>query len=256
MVPSFSVVIPAFNSASSIELAIFSCLNQSFKPYEIIVIDDCSTDNTVPVIRNIQSRLESETLVRLRSTHCNSGPSTARNQGWNVALGDYIAFLDSDDQWHPRKLERTAAILNKHSNIQVLGHCNGHSATSTQLRQISQLSILIRNFSITPNVILKNEIVDRFDENMRHAEDHDLLLRLANTYPIHYLIGAGIPTVLGRRPLTAGGLSGNRSKMRLGEIYMYKKFLLRNLAAFFYFPLVAIIISAKLFLELLRVFNK
>ena len=253
---SFSVIIPAFNSALSIESAINSCLNQSLKPYEIIVIDDCSTDDTVDVVREIQSRLECETLVRLLSTSYNSGAATARNLGWNISVGDYIAFLDSDDQWHPLKLERIHAVLHKNLDIQVLGHGNENSATQTSLIQISRLSILIRNFSITPNLILRNDIEERFDENMRYTEDHDLLLRIANTRPIHQLVGAGIPTVLGRRPLTAGGLSGNRSKMRLGEIYMYKKFLLRNLAAFFYFPLVAIIISAKLFLELLRVFNK
>ena len=253
---SFSVIIPAFNSALSIESAINSCLNQSLKPYEIIVIDDCSTDNTVNVVRDVQSRLECETPVRLLSTCYNSGAATARNLGWNVSVGDYIAFLDSDDQWHPLKLESIHAVLHKNVDIQVLGHCNKNSARPTSLRQMSRLSILIRNFSITPNLILKNDIEERFDENMRYTEDHDLLLRIANTHPIHQLVGAGIPTVLGRRPMTAGGLSGNRSRMRLGELYMYKKFLLRNVAAFSYFPLVAIIILAKLFLEMLRAFNK
>ena len=256
MTSSFSVVIPAFNSALSIEFAIYSCLNQTLKPFEIIVIDDCSSDNTVHIVRDIQGRLACETLIRLLSTCCNSGPATARNLGWNVAIGDYIAFLDSDDQWHPLKLECIHAILHKNADIQVLGHCNGNSAKSTHLRQISRLSILIKNFSITPNLILKNEIDERFDENMRYTEDHDLLLRIADIYPIHQLIGAGIPTVLGRRPMTAGGLSGNRSRMRLGELYMYKKFLMRDVASFSHFPLIAVIILAKLILEMLRAINK
>jgi len=207
-------------------------------------------------VRDIQSRLKCETLVRLLSTNINSGAATARNIGWNISVGDYVAFLDSDDQWHPLKLERIHAVLHKNVNIQVLGHCNENSATQTSLMQVSRLSILIKNFTITPNLILRNDIEERFDENMRYTEDHDLLLRIANTLPIHQLVGAGIPTVLGRRPMTAGGLSGNRFRMRLGELYMYKKFLLRNVAAFFYFPLVSIIILAKLFLEILRVVNK
>lgn len=253
---SFSVIIPAFNSALSIEAAIKSCLDQSLKPSEIIVIDDCSTDNTVSVVRDIQSGLECETLVRLLSTCVNSGAATARNLGWNISVGDYVAFLDSDDQWHPLKLERIHAILHKNVNIQVLCHCNENSAAQTSLLRISRLSILIRNITITPNLILRNDIKERFDENMRYTEDHDLLLRIANTVPIHQLVGAGIPTVLGRRPMTAGGLSGNRFRMRLGEIYMYKKFLMRNVTAVVYFPLVFIIVLAKLFLEILRAFNK
>ena len=91
---------------------------------------------------------------------------------------------------------------------------------------------------------------------MRYTEDHDLLLRIADTYPIHQLIGAGIPTALGRRPMSAGGLSGNRSRMRLGELYMYKKFLMRDVASFSHLPLVAVIILAKLILEMLRAINK
>lgn len=256
MISSFSVVIPTFNSSSSIEFAIDSCLNQSLQPYEIIVIDDCSTDNTVHIVRDIQSRLECETVVRLLSTRCNSGPAAARNLGWNVAVGDYIAFLDSDDQWHPLKLECSHATLHKNIDIQVLGHCNGKSGTLIRLKQVSKLSILIKNFSITPNLILKNGIEERFDENMRYTEDHDLLLRIANTYPIHQLIGAGIPTILGRRPMTAGGLSGNRFRMRLGELYMYKKFLMRDVASFSYFPLIAAIVLAKLILEIPRVVNR
>ena len=126
----------------------------------------------------------------------------------------------------------------------------------TQLKQISRLSILIKNFCITPNLIFKNEVKERFDENMHYTEDHDLLLRIAERYQVYKLVGAGIPTDLGRRPMTAGGLSGNRFLMRLGELYMYKKFLMKNLASFSYFPLVTLIIFSKLILEMLRFIYK
>ena len=105
-------------------------------------------------------------------------------------------------------------------------------------------------------MIFKNEVKERFDENMHYTEDHDLLLRIAERYQVYKLVGAGIPTDLGRRPMTAGGLSGNRFLMRLGELYMYKKFLMKNLASFSYFPLVTLIIFSKLILEMLRFIYK
>ena len=253
---SFSVLIPSFNSESSIESAIYSCLNQTLKPCEIIVIDDCSADQTVQIVHDIKSRQECKIPIRLLSTSSNSGPAVTRNLGWNNAIGDYITFLDSDDQWHPNKLECIHAILYKNYDIQVLCHCNRKAITKTNLRQISMLSILIKNFVLTPNLIIKHDVEERFDENMRYAEDHDLILRLAESFPVYELIGAGIPTALGRAPMTAGGLSGNRSMMRIGELYMYKKFLMKDLTSFFYFPLVILVILMKLILEILRSFNK
>ena len=108
----------------------------------------------------------------------------------------------------------------------------------------------------TPNLIIKNDVVERFDGNMRYTEDHDLLLRISDKHLIYKLAGAGIPTVLGRRPMTAGGLSGNRTSMRRGEVYMYKKFLAKDVLSFLYFPLVGLIFFAKLVMEMLRSFNR
>jgi teichuronic acid biosynthesis glycosyltransferase TuaG len=253
---SFSVIIPTFNSDVTIESAIYSCLNQSLAPYEVIVIDDCSTDSTVQRVKDIMRRSESKTFVRLLSTRTNSGPATARNLGWNSASGDYIAFLDSDDLWHPKKLECINTVLTKYKQIQILGHCNSILRESIYLRRVLKSSLLVKNFSITPNLIFNKAIKERFDETMRYTEDHDLLLRIAKYYPIYHLNGANIPTILGRPPMTAGGLSGNRFRMRVGELYMYKKFLTRDIFSFLYLPLVVMIFFSKLIMEIFRFINK
>lgn len=253
---SFSVIIPAYNAAASITGAIHSCLNQSMKPLEIIIVDDCSTDETVIVVEDVQGRYRGECSIILKSTSRNSGPSNARNLGWNSAKGEFIAFLDSDDQWHSQKLERCNTILQEHSDIMVLGHSNEYLPKSINVRRVSKLSILARNFTITPNLIVRSDVQERFDEKMRYTEDHDLILRISEEYPIYTLMCAGIPTSLGRKPMTTGGLSGNRLRMRLGELHMYRKFLTRDLKSFSRLPLVAIIVSAKFGLEALRLLRR
>jgi teichuronic acid biosynthesis glycosyltransferase TuaG len=250
---SFTVIIPAYNSSKTIELAINSTINQSLPPKEVIVVDDCSTDDTVLKVKKIQFENKKNIIIKLLSTCSNSGPATARNLGWNNASGCYVAFLDSDDQWHSLKLARINQVLLKNLQIEVLGHCNTSLNESMHLTKISKLSILAKNFSITPNLIIKKIVKERFDEKMRYTEDHDLLLRISGNNILYYLSGAGIPTILGRSPLTAGGLSGNRFGMRLGELYMYKKFMCRDLLSFSKIPLILIIVILKLIMEFWRV---
>jgi glycosyltransferase involved in cell wall biosynthesis len=100
---SISVVIPCFNSATTIERALRSVEHQTTKPHEVLVVDDASSDNTVSIIE--QYARTSSLNIRVIKQSVNGGPSIARNAAWNVAAGEFIAFLDADDQWHPRKLE-------------------------------------------------------------------------------------------------------------------------------------------------------
>jgi succinoglycan biosynthesis protein ExoO len=98
---SVSVVIPAYNVSGVIARAIRSALDQTVKPLEIIVIDDCSTDDTVAIVKAIANP-----LIRILSTPENGGPSAARNVGLSEARGDWVALLDSDDVWKPEFIER------------------------------------------------------------------------------------------------------------------------------------------------------
>lgn len=103
-----SVVIPAYNREKTIEKAIASVLNQTVKPLEVIVVDDKSTDSTVEIV---QSLCKEYSIIKLICLKKNSGAQAARNCGIKAAKGEWIAFLDSDDEWLENKLEiQTEAV--------------------------------------------------------------------------------------------------------------------------------------------------
>jgi succinoglycan biosynthesis protein ExoO len=102
-----SVIIPAYNVSGIVERAIRSAAAQTLPPLEILVIDDCSTDNTVDVLRTLGREIPS---LRVLSTPTNGGPSIARNVGLREAKADWIALLDSDDAWKPGRLKRLSEV--------------------------------------------------------------------------------------------------------------------------------------------------
>jgi succinoglycan biosynthesis protein ExoO len=103
----FSVLIPAYNVSGIVERAIRSAAAQTTPPLEILVIDDCSTDDTVEVVNALRREIPS---LRLLSTPANGGPAAARNVGLLEAKADWIALLDSDDAWRPGRLERLSEV--------------------------------------------------------------------------------------------------------------------------------------------------
>lgn len=106
LLPSISVIVPTYNRAKTICYCLDSVLAQTFKPLEIIVVDDCSTDETVAIV-NSYSKLAVRCIVLKK----NSGAQAARNCGIREARGDWIAFQDSDDKWLPDKLEKQIQAL-------------------------------------------------------------------------------------------------------------------------------------------------
>lgn len=103
----FSVTIPAYNVSGIVERSIRSAAAQTLPPLEILVIDDCSTDNTVEVVKALGQEIPA---LRLLSTPANGGPSAARNVGLRAAKGDWIALLDADDAWKPGRLQRLSEV--------------------------------------------------------------------------------------------------------------------------------------------------
>ena len=102
-VPLISVIVPVYNAASSLHRSLGSVLRQTLPDFELIVIDDCSTDESVDILEEYRA---TDNRVRIFSTTKNSGPGVARNVGLKNARGKFIAFLDSDDFWMNSKLER------------------------------------------------------------------------------------------------------------------------------------------------------
>jgi succinoglycan biosynthesis protein ExoO len=108
----FSVLMPAYNVSGIIERAIRSAAAQTLPPLEILVIDDCSPDNTVEVVKALARDIPS---LRVLSTPANGGPSAARNVGLRAAKGDWIGLLDADDAWKPGRLERLSEVARETS---------------------------------------------------------------------------------------------------------------------------------------------
>ena len=106
-----SVIIPTFNAEKFIAETIRSVLTQSHSDFELIVIDDCSTDNTVNIVREINDHDARLTLVELSESY--GGPAGPRNIGVSKAIGEWICFLDADDLWHPSKLSIQLKLLEK-----------------------------------------------------------------------------------------------------------------------------------------------
>ena len=228
---TFTIVIPVYNGEQFIAKAIESCLQQTCLPNEIIIIDDASNDKTGEIIRNINSA-----LIVYRKNDQNRGPSFCRNIGIKLASSSWILFLDADDLFHRQKIEIINSCLINNNNIKAIGHSfivkKDTSFDEKDLKKViiakpvTVLQILLGNRMVTPSVGVAATNAIFFDEQIRYAEDHDFILRTAEEYGIWYL---DIPLCsINRRSLTTGGQSGNKWKMRTGEMKMYSKYCRRN----------------------------
>lgn len=241
-----SVVIPCYNSESTIERALRSVYEQTYTIHEIICIDDCSTDSTTDIISNLFP------TVKIIKKNKNSGPAMSRNMGIKVATGDYIAFLDSDDFWLPQKTEVQIKIMQD-----MLLDCIGSSFSvgmplyefrdySVKIESI--YSLLLRNKLPTPSVIIRNEGF-YFSDDMKYSEDYDLWLRLAaNKKRLAYVIE---PLVcLGKESYGKAGLSANLFKMEYGELKAITKNTRDKYYLFFIFHVLSLV---KFFKRLVKV---
>lgn len=151
LMPLVSVIMPAYNAERYIRESIESVLNQSYKRWELIIIDDCSQDSTARIVREYA---ESDPRLKLIQSKKNVGPATARNIGIEAATGGYLALLDSDDLWLPEKLVKQIAFM--------LGHkadisCTAYRRMSADGNRIYKL--IKAPSIITYNVLLKNTCI-------------------------------------------------------------------------------------------------
>jgi glycosyltransferase involved in cell wall biosynthesis len=229
-VPSFSVVLPAYNNAATVIPAIESILTQTYPPLEVIVIDDGSTDGTATLV---QTRFGD--TVRLVIFPENQGPAAARNAGLEQASGTHIAFLDADDIWRPQKLEAMAAVLAQFPDTSLVFHLHSLSVERLQAVQPQRVpfrNLLWRNPVATPCAVVRND-GRRFDRRLRWMEDWDFFLRAAEAGTV-ILLPQPL-TILGRPILSAGGQSSAHWQMRKAEMQVLLRFAQRQNA---YWPLV------------------
>lgn len=189
MTLDISVIIPVHNRASVIVRAIRSVLSQSLPAKEIIVVDDGSTDQTSTVV---EREFPEVRLIQQK----NLGVSAARNTGIHHASGDWIALLDSDDEWKPEKLQRQVSALHENPIFQVC-HTdevwirNGKRVNPMKKHRKPDGWIFERCVAlccVSPSaVLIHNSVLEKvglFDQNLPVCEDYDMWLRVFSRYPI------------------------------------------------------------------------
>lgn len=184
-----SVILPTYNRRHTIRRAIASVLGQTLEDYEMLVIDDGSTDGTADLMRTFK-----DPRVRYVRRYQNCGASAARNVGLDLARGKYIAFLDSDDEWLPESLERRLTVLESSVLESPGGVASGfmYVTDGKPTRYCSPPGgledLMGLNVAVAPQTwLLKREVIDagyRFDETLKAFVDWDFLLRLSLRYDL------------------------------------------------------------------------
>ena len=238
---NISVVIPMYNSSKTILSTLNSVKTQTILPFEVLIIDDGSLDESATIVEDFISNNLTLNIHLVKKV--NGGVSTARNAGIKLAQGDWIALLDSDDEWLPNKLERQIQVLSENPNIDFLGtNRNGESFSAVlwnkleHLTKISAKLLLFKNYFSPPTIIFKKQIffeLGGFDENQRYAEEGNYFIRIAQRYNC-YLLDESLVITGGRKAhFGHSGLSGNLKQMELGELKNIKDSLNLNIINYF-----------------------
>lgn len=192
MISSLSVIIPSYNRARWLPRSLLSVRKQTLPVNEIIVVDDGSTDATETLIKS-----DYPDIVYLQQD--NKGVSTARNHGIEKATGEWLAFLDSDDEWLPDKLEIQKDALAAVSEVKI---CHTEEIWIRDGKQVNPMKKhaktggwIFQNClplcAMSPSSILIHrsvfETVGNFDESLPACEDYDLWLRITHRYPVAFV---------------------------------------------------------------------
>ena len=226
-----SVVIPMYNSKGTIKSAIESVLNQTYEELiEIIIINDGSKDGCENIVEELIKESQINRTIQLINKQ-NGGVSSARNRGVKEANGDWIAFLDSDDVWLPKKLEKQVNEIKKNSNIKFIG-TNRNSEIYPFFKKLTKniytlnpKEIITKWYPHTSTALINKELLFKtnlYDEERTHAEDGDLWLRIAQYCDLYVLNEDLVYTGSGKRSFGESGLSANMPKMYQGEILALK----------------------------------
>jgi glycosyltransferase involved in cell wall biosynthesis len=229
--PRVSVIVPAYNAAQYLPASLDSVIAQTYRDWEVIVVDDGSSDNTQTVLASYRARLND----KIRCIHqANRGPSAARNAGIRTARGEVIAMLDADDIWLPSRLERSVQELDRDANV---GLVHARVARINQqgfvidepfanrkylAGRISHYIYTRRAHIMCPTVTFRKCSVDTngaFDETLHAAEDRDLWFRIARKFKVAY-----IDEILAQYRLSPASLSKDNSRMVTSDLTFVEKY--------------------------------
>jgi glycosyltransferase involved in cell wall biosynthesis len=236
-VPEVSVIIPTYNSADLVVEAIDSVLAQTVSDYEIIVVDDGSTDNIDEVIKSYDAPIEF-------MKQPNGGAAVARNTGMQRASGEYIALLDADDIWLPSKLETQVEFLDRNPDVGMVC-CDGFRwippAQPSEGRLLSvlrgrpprrpTLDLMFKMHMInTSSVVFRKDLFKRtgyMNQAIKHGQDFEFFLRLAALKPVAYI---DFPLMAYRvhSANTASFVTRENVRRRIGQKLLQREFALRS----------------------------
>ncbi|WP_273130279.1 glycosyltransferase family 2 protein [Bacillus weihaiensis] len=208
-----SVIMPAYNCGEYIGLTLNSVIAQTYQNWEVIVVDDCSTDNTEEIVKSYISR---ESRIKYFKLEKNSGAAVARNKATDYAKGKYIAFLDSDDIWFPEKLTRQIGFMKQ----------NGYNFTCTSYTKIDEKGNYLdrtikahskRNYDGVlktcpgnSTVIYNAESLGKFKiPNIKKRNDYVMWLQVIKREEYLY----GIEEPLGSHRIRSGAISSEKSSL-------------------------------------------
>ncbi|PHS70772.1 MAG: hypothetical protein COB00_03955 [Alcanivorax sp.] len=223
---SVGVVIPTYNSQATIIRALDSVVRQTLLPELVVIVDDCSTDNTLPFINNYIEKYTGEIVFKVKRLKKNGGPAVARNEGMRGIRSNYIAFLDSDDAWLSNKIEVQYKIMEKNPSCILSGHGKSvlrddlsmeymvPDVINPKIRKVSFQALLYRNYFSTPTVMAKNYSV-RFNAKRMYSEDYFAWLKTVTRGGALYI---DVPlAAIFKEAYGDSGLSARLLKMQKGE---------------------------------------
>lgn len=215
-----SIITPSFNSSKTIERCINSVINQSYQNWELLITDDCSTDNTLEIIKQFR-----DVRIKVWSLKTNSGAAVARNNSISNAKGSYIAFLDSDDEWSPRKISDQINFMTTNQLNFTFTSYNRVSLDSEKKKKIkirpkTSFNQLLKNTQIyTSTVIVRREAFLKFEmPNIRRRQDFAFWLLLLKQTDYAYGLNSANTTYYE----TPNSLSSNYRKSIYNTYLVYR----------------------------------
>lgn len=229
-----SIIMPAYNAKKYISDSIKSVLNQTYSNWELIVIDDCSTDDTSIIIKEYCKR---DYRIKYIKQSKNSGAACARNKGIKEANGTYIAFLDSDDLWYSNKLELQVSFMKRED---ILFSCTYYDKIDENGKAINKIiryksqgdyKELLKNCPGNSTVMYNAEKLGKiYAKNIKRRNDYVLWLDVIKQCKKIYCLNE----VLGSHRIVNNSLSSNKSKLIKYHWYIYRDIEHLNIFICFY----------------------
>lgn len=223
-----SVIIPNYNREKLIKRAVLSVLSQTYTDVEVIVVDDGSTDGSINILKEIE-----DSRLRIFKLEKNSGACMARNKGISESQGEYIAFLDSDDEWLPYKLEKQIEFMKKENCdavfTQYFYHELNKNADSVEIKPyLKQESnylgrILYANCVAMDTLLVKRKVFEDllFDRKLPRYQDWDIAIQIANRFTFQFM---EMPTLNVYEQPNSITYSTSKEKKYKAVSYLYNKY--------------------------------